>query len=98
MKTIRSNSWARVSVNETAGTRKTIGNLLRLLADYIDRRDSMAVEILTLPPLNAQQRIQCLDEGTRAIIAAVRSEAEHEALESIMQDYCARLYPAKPDA
>lgn len=39
-----------------------------------------------------------MSQGTRAIIAAVRSEAEHEALESIMQDYCGRLYPAKPDA
>jgi hypothetical protein len=98
MNTIRTNSWARVAVNENVGTRKTIGNLLRVLADYIDQRDSMAVEILTLPPLNAQQRIQCMDEGTRAIIAAVRSEAEHEALESIMQDYCRRLYPDNHDA
>jgi hypothetical protein len=90
--TIRTESWARVSINNDIGARQIVGSILRRLADFIDKRKTLAVDILTLPPLTDQQRTQCMSQGTRAIIAAVRSEAESEALESIMRDYCGRLY------
>lgn len=56
MNAVRTKSWARVSINDDTGARQIAGSILRRLADFIDKRKTLAVDILTQPPLTDQQR------------------------------------------
>lgn len=84
--------WYRIRINAGPGWRVWMGRRLRNLADRIDGRTTLAIEILSVPPLSRKQQLQCLLEAKRALDAAVSSEVHAESLEAMMKEHCGRLY------
>lgn len=72
----------RTNVNSRNDTmRKRIGQWLRDLAERIDGRISLGVEILTEPEIGRARVLECIDQGIAAIDRAAGIEAKHVALD-----------------
>lgn len=93
--TIRKQVRADVSLNDSTGLRRKLGNLLRSFASCIDGRDSLAFEIRTQPPLTTGQHRECIGQAFKALTAAVAAECDEEALEDALRDAKPHLYESE---
>lgn len=92
MTTVQYETWVSVQSNNDIGLAQKIGNLLRWVANFIDGRHTLAVEILTIPTIGAVQKDECISRGIAAMQAAANSYTEAEALELVMREHCGALY------
>lgn len=92
MPTVNYGTWVSVRSNDSTSIAQRIGNLLRWAANAIDGRETMAVEILTIPAISAEHKGECINAGLIAMQAAAKGYTEAEALELVMREHYGMLY------
>lgn len=83
--------WGRPKLS---GWRARLGRSLRRLADRVDGRRSLAVSLVTEPPLPANSVHECFKQAAVAMEWAATQECQAEARERIMRRAVPRLYVA----
>ena len=71
-------------VNVAQGWREKLGNALRMLAQRIDGRLSLAIAIETAPPLNQDDKVACVKHGLGAMQWAVEQSVRLACAENIL--------------
>lgn len=75
--------WYSFRTNGKARTwREAAGGFLRELADVVDGRRTLAVEMVSIPPVPLDVQTDCLRKGAEAICRMFKEAAENEARES----------------
>ena len=72
-------------VNTDASLRQRIGSALRRLADALDRRVSLAVEIETTPRITTDDKVACVKFGLGRIRWAVEDTVRNACVEQILE-------------
>ena len=79
-------TWSfELKVNTTYGWREKVGMALRYMADDIDGRKTLAIEISSLPPISKDARHYIIDRGVKHMKALLEAEAGSEAHDSMFE-------------
>ena len=72
-------------VNAPRSLCQRIGAALRRLADLVDRRISLALEIVTTPPIASKERAACVAFGVEQMRWAVEESARAACAEEVLR-------------
>ena len=87
--------WYSFRVNGNARTwREAVGIFLRELADVIDGRRTLAIEMLSIPPVPLNVQTDCLRKGAASICWNFKEAAENEAKELALKATQPSLFEA----
>lgn len=89
---IRAQYRHRIAVNETTGWRDRLGNFLRRIADRVDGRDSLALEMASVPPVPRMRRRECVHIGLQAMSTAFKEVVREESCELILHEAHPELF------
>lgn len=88
-------TW-RLRCNDPAGWRQRVGHWLHRLAECIDGRRILAVEISSVPTISRVQRAEIELSGVRHMEVMLADTVGAEAIELIARDIRPDLYEARP--
>ena len=87
--------WYSFRVNGKARTwREAAGGFLRELADVVDGRRTLAIEMFSIPPVPLNVQTDCLRKGAASICWNFKEAAENEAKESALKATQPSLFEA----
>ena len=87
--------WYSFRTNGKARTfREAAGGFLRELADVVDGRRTLAIEMVSIPPVPLDVQTDCLRKGAEFICRNFKEAAENEARETALKTLMPDIFEA----